>query len=37
MQNTGLKRETIDKFYTVPFIAKKCIDLVKKHIYIRRI
>lgn len=35
MQNTGLKRETIDKFYTAPFIAKKCIDLVKKHIYIR--
>jgi len=36
MQNTGLKRETIDKFYTSHFIVKKCIDLVKKHIYIQK-
>tara|TARA_Y100000780_G_C13694565_1_gene420952 strand:- start:8017 stop:8715 length:699 start_codon:yes stop_codon:yes gene_type:complete len=32
MQKTGLKRETIDKFYTSPSIVKKCIDLVKNHI-----
>ncbi len=30
----GLKREIIDKFYTSPFIANKCIDLIKKYIYI---
>ena len=29
MQNTGLKRKTIDKFYTAQFIVKKCIDQVK--------
>lgn len=34
MQNTGLKRHTIDKFYTADFIVKKCIDLVKNHINI---
>ena len=35
MQKTGLKRETIDKFYTAPFIVKKCIDLVNKYIDIQ--
>lgn len=36
LQKTGLKRETIDKFYTAHFIVKKCIDLVKKYIYIQK-
>lgn len=36
VQNTGLKRETIDKFYTAQFIVEKCIDLVKKHIHIQK-
>ena len=35
MQYIGLKRKTIDKFYTAPFIVKKCIDIVKKHIHIQ--
>ena len=32
--NTGLKRETIDKYYTSPDIVKTCIDLVKENIRI---
>jgi oligoribonuclease (3'-5' exoribonuclease) len=36
MKNTGLKRETHDKFYTAPFIVEKCIDLIKKHIDIKK-
>ena len=34
MQTTGLKRDTIDKFYTKPDIANKCCDLFKQHIYV---
>lgn len=33
--STGLQRNTIDKYYTKPEIAKKCIDLVKEHYYIK--
>lgn len=36
IQKTGLKRETIDKFYTKPLIVKKCIDLVKRYINIEK-
>jgi hypothetical protein len=32
IQKTGLKRSTIDKFYTTPFVVKKCIELVNKYI-----
>jgi predicted RNA methylase len=31
---TGLQRNTIDKYYTKPEIAKKCIDLVQENYYI---
>jgi hypothetical protein len=31
-QNTGLKRKTIDKFYTNSDIVNNCIDLVKKNV-----
>lgn len=34
MQTTGLKRETIDKFYTSQFIVNKCINLIKQKINI---
>ena len=34
MQSTGLKRDTIDKFYTKLDISKKCCDLFKQHIYV---
>jgi predicted RNA methylase len=33
-QKKGLKRNTIDKYYTKPNIAEQCIKLVKKYIYI---
>jgi len=32
MQTTGLKRDTIDKFYTKPDVSKKCCDLFKQNI-----
>ena len=32
---TGLKRKTIDKFYTSPIIANECINLMKKNINIQ--
>jgi predicted RNA methylase len=32
--STGLLRDTIDKYYTLPSIAKKCINLVSKHYYL---
>lgn len=34
IQTTGLKRKTIDKFYTSPLIVNKCIELIKKTINI---
>lgn len=37
MQTTGLKRKTIDKFYTTPFIVNKCINIIKKKINIQEI
>ena len=33
---TGLKRNTIDKFYTLPIIANKCIEFIKKKINIQK-
>ena len=33
-QNKGLKRNTIDKYYTKPSIVEQCIELVKKYINI---
>jgi predicted RNA methylase len=33
-QEKGLKRNTIDKYYTKPNIVKQCIELVKTHINI---
>lgn len=33
-QKKGLKRNTIDKYYTKPCVVKKCIKLVKKYINI---
>ena len=33
-QKTGLKRNTIDKYYTNPSVVKECINLVKKYINI---
>ena len=35
MTSTGLKRKTIDKFYTAPIIVNKCINLIKKTINIQ--
>ncbi len=35
-QNKGLKRNTIDKFYTKKDVAKQCIDLIKKEIKINK-
>ena len=32
MQNKGLRRNTIDKYYTKPAIAQQCIDLLRTHI-----
>lgn len=36
MDTTGLKRNTIDKFYTSPIIANKCIEFIKKKINIQK-
>jgi len=33
-QKKGLKRNTIDKYYTKPCVVKQCIELVKKYIHI---
>ena len=33
-QTKGLKRDTIDKYYTKPSVAKQCIELLKTHINI---
>ena len=35
-QTTGLKRKTIDKFYTSLDIVNKCIELIKQHINISK-
>lgn len=35
MQATGLKRETIDKFYTSQLVVNKCIELIKDNINIK--
>lgn len=35
MKTTELKRDTIDKFYTSPFIVNKCINLIKEKINIQ--
>uniref|UniRef100_A0A6C0F9C2 Methyltransferase small domain-containing protein n=1 Tax=viral metagenome TaxID=1070528 RepID=A0A6C0F9C2_9ZZZZ len=35
IQTTGLKRKTIDKFYTSPLIVNECIKLIKKKINIQ--
>jgi hypothetical protein len=32
MQNLGLKRNTIDKYYTKPIIAEQCVNLIIKHL-----
>lgn len=34
MQTTGLKRDTIDKYYTKSGVAKQCCDILKKHVNI---
>lgn len=34
MQTTGLKRDTIDKYYTKSSIAKQCCDIFKEHVKI---
>jgi predicted RNA methylase len=31
-KKSGLKRNTIDKFYTKPYIAQKCVDIFSKYI-----
>lgn len=36
MKQTGLKRETIDKFYTSLMAVNKCIELIKEHIDIQQ-
>ena len=36
-QTSGLKRQTIDKFYTSPETVKMCLNLVKKHINIDKL
>lgn len=36
IQEKGLKRNTIDKYYTKSIIVKQCIDLVKGHINISK-
>ena len=33
-QKKGLKRNTIDKYYTKPSVVNQCIKLVKKYINI---
>jgi len=37
MQTTGLKRKTIDKFYTSPIIVNECIKLIKQKINIQEV
>lgn len=37
IQTTGLKRKTIDKFYTSPIIVNECIKLIKEKINIQKI
>ena len=34
-QSKGLKRNTIDKYYTKADVVDLCIDIVKKHIEIK--
>lgn len=34
VQNKGLKRNAIDKFYTKPIIVNQCIDNIKKNLII---
>ena len=36
IQNTGLNRKTIDKYYTSPEIVTECINLMKKHLKLDR-
>ena len=33
-KKTGLKRDTIDKFYTSPDVAKECLQHILQHIQI---
>lgn len=35
-QTVGLSRKTIDKYYTVDKVVKKCMDLVNKHVKINK-
>ena len=35
IQSTGLKRKTIDKYYTSPSIVNECIKLIKENINIQ--
>ena len=37
MQTTGLKRKTIDKFYTSPIIVNECMKLIKNKINIQAV
>ena len=36
MQNTGLKRKLIDKFYTSPDIVNQCINFIEDNIKIEK-
>ena len=36
IQKTGLKRETIDKYYTIKLVVDKCIELIKENIQINK-
>lgn len=33
-KKTGLKRDTIDKFYTNPLVTKKCLEQISEHLHI---
>jgi predicted RNA methylase len=33
-KKTGLQRDTIDKFYTNPFVARKCLEQISEHLSI---
>ncbi len=35
-QNKGMKRNTIDKYYTKPIIAEECVELFKQYIDISK-
>lgn len=35
IQNNGLKRNTIDKYYTKDVIVNNCIDLIKQYLIIK--